>query len=173
MLKISCIILLACGLHACALRPADPGSPAAAEVVTAPAVKTGHQAIHEINACLARLGELERTLDPAIIEDYYPDKLVSLVNGRITRPSRKSLLNELAITKRTHEYRVVDLKKPVIGVSGDASMAWAAVQQRKLEIDSRSGATLRTWEYATLMVFTQTPAGDWELVSIARSDSGE
>ena len=136
-------------------------------------VKTKHQVIAEITGIIDKLNEVERTLDPSIIESYYPDKLVSILNGRLMHPPKASLLMEVKRMKQAHDYRVLNLEKPFIGISDDSTMAWAAVQQRKQELDRNTGDKLRSWEYATLMVFRQTPDGNWELVSRARSDSGD
>lgn len=152
--------------------PAMTGSSTTAAGSSSPG-GTPYQASAEIIAIVDRLRELEATMDPDTVAAYYPEKLVAIANGRIAQPRRESIEAELRHRQQVNEYRVIDLSAPLIGVSRDGSMAWAAVHQRKKEIDHRSGAVLRTWEYATLMVFTRKPDGGWQLASMARSDSGD
>jgi ketosteroid isomerase-like protein len=156
----------------------DPsGDTAVARVgaATPPVVKSRQQVIAEITRAIDRLRELERTRDPAIIRELYADDLVTAMNGRLTvmtRERREALLESLD-SEQLHDYRIINIKRPVIDMSDDGSIAWATVQQRRQEIDRRNGARLRTWDFVTLLVFRQTRAGSWQLVSMARSGADE
>jgi len=140
---------------------------------TATSPRAKHRVIAEIKGILRKLDEFEKTYDPAIYDKYYADDVVGLMNGKIMQPPKQSTLKEIERERkaRQYDYRIDNLGKPHIGVSNDGSMAWVAISQRRRQIDRRNDATVRSWDYSVLMVFSHTPDKGWQLVT--RAHSGE